>query len=51
MRFYHRRGFDMAALYRNALEKSRILKPLIPLTGDDGIPLRHEIEFEYVIER
>ncbi len=51
MRFYQRRGFDMAALYRNALDKSRMLKPSIPLTGEDGIPLRHEIEFEYLIQR
>lgn len=36
----------MAKLYRNALEGSRKLKPDIPLIGDDGIPLRHEIEFE-----
>jgi ribosomal protein S18 acetylase RimI-like enzyme len=46
IRFYQKRGFDMAKLYRNALEVSRKLKPEIPLIGDDGIPLRHEIEFE-----
>lgn len=47
MRFYQKRGFDMAHLYRNALDASRRLKPKIPLTGDDGIPMKHEIEFEY----
>lgn len=47
MRFYQKRGFDMAHLYRNALDASRKLKPEIPLVGDDGIPLRHEIEFEF----
>ena len=46
IRFYQKRGFDMAKLYRNALDVSRKMKPQIPLTGDYGIPLRHEIEFE-----
>lgn len=49
MRFYQKRGFDMTCLYRNALEASRRLKPEIPLVGSYGIPLRHEIEFEYVL--
>lgn len=47
IRFYQKRGFDMIRLYYNSVEKSRKLKPAIPLTGDDGIPLRHELEFEY----
>ena len=49
MRFYQRRGFDMAALHRNALEVSRRLKPEIPLLGEHDIPLRHEIEFEKLL--
>ena len=49
LRFYQKRGFDMAHLYRNALEISRKLKPEIPLTGADSIPLKHEIEFEMLI--
>lgn len=46
LRFYQKRGFDMARLYRGALEVSRKLKPEIPLIGMDGIPLRHEIKLE-----
>ncbi|HOK43965.1 MAG TPA: GNAT family N-acetyltransferase [Thermoclostridium caenicola] len=46
IRFYQRRGFDMAALHRNAIEESRKIKPQIPLKGLDDIPIRHEIEFE-----
>jgi GNAT superfamily N-acetyltransferase len=46
IRFYQKRGFDMARLYRNALAVSRKMKPEIPLTGENGIPLSHEIEFE-----
>ena len=50
IRFYQKRGFDMAALYRGAVEKARAIKPSIPLLGIDGIPLRHEIEFEMLLE-
>jgi GNAT superfamily N-acetyltransferase len=49
--FYQKRGFQLAALHRNALEKSRALKPRIPLIGMNGIPIRDEIELEYIIER
>lgn len=44
--FYQKRGFDMTKLYYNSLNKSRELKPQIPLIGDNNIPLRNEIEFE-----
>lgn len=46
LRFYQKRGFDMAKLYHNALDVSRKLKPSIPLRGEFDIPLKHEIEFE-----
>ena len=46
LRFYQRRGFTIAAIHINALERVRELKPCIPLTGADGIPLRDEIELE-----
>ncbi len=46
LRFYQKRGFDMARINRNAMDVSRKLKPVIPLTGMEGIPLKHEIEFE-----
>ena len=49
IRFYQKRGFDMAHLYRNAMDISRKLKPEIPLVGENSIPLRHEIEFELFI--
>jgi ribosomal protein S18 acetylase RimI-like enzyme len=44
--FYQKRGFELAALHRGALNESRKLKPSIPLIGDNGIPLRDEIELE-----
>lgn len=49
IRFYQKRGFDMAYLFRNAMDISRKLKPEIPLIGENSIPLRHEIEFELSI--
>lgn len=49
IRFYQKRGFDMAGFFRNSVEKARKIKPEIPKTGDDGIPIRHEIEFEFLI--
>lgn len=49
IRFYQKRGFDMAHLFRNTMDISRKLKPEIPLIGENSIPLRHEIEFELFI--
>ena len=46
LRFYQKRGFNLTAVYRNAVDESRKLKPEIPLTGIDGIPIRDEIELE-----
>jgi ribosomal protein S18 acetylase RimI-like enzyme len=49
VRFYQKRGFRLAALHRDALEETRRLKPTLPLTGIDGIPLRDEIELEILL--
>jgi len=46
LRFYQKRGFVLAALYRDAVAASRTIKPEIPLFGNDGIPIRDEIELE-----
>jgi|SRR5579863_6892291 len=46
LRFYQKRGFVLVAVYRNAVTEARKLKPEIPLIGDNGIPLRDEIELE-----
>ncbi len=44
LRFYQRRGFVLAGVRLNAIAESRRLKPEIPLTGYDGIPIRDEID-------
>lgn len=46
LHFYQKRGFHLVAVYKNALEKSRQLKPEISMTGMFGIPLWDEIELE-----
>jgi ribosomal protein S18 acetylase RimI-like enzyme len=49
LRYYQKRGFHLAAIYPNALEAARRLKPEIPLFGYDNIPLRDEIELELTL--
>ncbi len=44
--FYQKRGMSLVAVYRNAMEAARKLKPQIPIIGQSGIPLRDEIELE-----
>ncbi len=46
LRFYQKRGFLLVALYRNAMDQVRRIKPAVPLVGLDGIPLRDMIELE-----
>jgi ribosomal protein S18 acetylase RimI-like enzyme len=44
--FYQRRNFVLVKLYPNAMEKTRKIKPSVPLIGYNDIPLRDEIELE-----
>jgi len=45
IKFYQKRGFDLAGVNLDAIDRARALKPTIPLIGQNGIPLKHEIEF------
>jgi len=47
--FYQKRGMTLVAVHRNAIEEARRLKPEIPVVGIDGIPIRDEIELEYLL--
>jgi N-acetylglutamate synthase-like GNAT family acetyltransferase len=49
LRFWQKRGFRLAAVYTGAIDRTRKLKPDIPLTGNDGIPIRDEIELEMIL--
>ena len=43
-RFYQRRGFTIREIRLGAMDKAHKLKPSIPFIGENGIPLRDEIE-------
>lgn len=47
--WYQRRGFTLAGIRLNAVAESRKIKPQIPLIGDNGIPIRDEIELEMLL--
>ncbi|MFT3891870.1 MAG: GNAT family N-acetyltransferase [Anaerolineales bacterium] len=47
--FYQKRGFQMAAIHRGAVDEARKIKPSIPTIGAHGIPMRDEIELEMVL--
>jgi ribosomal protein S18 acetylase RimI-like enzyme len=47
--FYQKRGLSLVAVYRNAMDEVRRLKPMVPLIGKNGIPLRDEIELEITL--
>lgn len=49
LKFYQKRGFCITAVYPNAVGKSREIKPEIPLIGNDGIPIRDEIELAIIL--
>jgi len=47
--FYQRRNFEIAKLYRGAMDETRKIKPDIPMIGYNNIPLRDEIELEIIL--
>ncbi|WP_313376569.1 GNAT family N-acetyltransferase [Chishuiella sp.] len=47
LKFYQKRGFIITDIYINAIEKSRKLKPSIPILGYDNIAILHEIQLNY----
>jgi GNAT superfamily N-acetyltransferase len=49
LRFYQKRGFRIVAVHCGVVDMMRVLKPSIPATGLDGIPIRDEIELEIVL--
>ena len=44
--FYQRWGMDLVGLIKDGVAASRMVKLSIPMTGHDGIPVRHELIFE-----
>ncbi|MGB7340803.1 MAG: GNAT family N-acetyltransferase [Phototrophicaceae bacterium] len=46
LKFFQKRKFEIAAVHRDSIQQARRLKPQIPITGVEGIPIRDEIELE-----
>ncbi|TNF24152.1 MAG: GNAT family N-acetyltransferase [Deltaproteobacteria bacterium] len=44
--FYAAVGWRLVAVHRDAVSRSRELKPEIPLTNDAGVPIADELEYE-----
>ncbi|PKR85652.1 GNAT family N-acetyltransferase [Heyndrickxia camelliae] len=49
LKFYQKRGFFLSKLFKNAVNKPRKIKPEIPFIGNDGIPIRDEIELPKIL--
>lgn len=46
LKFYQKRGYSIAKVIPNAVEKARKQKPSIPQFAENGIPIRDEIVLE-----
>jgi len=46
LKFYQKNNFHLVKVYPGAIAESRKIKPQIPEIGEDGIPIRDEIELE-----
>ena len=46
LHFWQKRGFKIACVRINEIEKTRKLKPGIPLANEEGIPISDEIELD-----
>jgi len=47
--FYQKRGLVLVRLHADAIAESRRMKPEIPLFGNNGIPIRDELELEEIL--
>lgn len=49
--FYQAQGMRQVAIHRGAVAQARVLKPEIPLIGENGIPIEDEIEYELMLDK
>ncbi len=47
--FWQRRGFQIVAVYPDAMTEGRRIKPEIPSVGLNGIAIRDEIELDHIV--
>jgi GNAT superfamily N-acetyltransferase len=48
--FYGRWGMTLVRVISNGVSASRRVKPEIPMVGQNGVPVRDELEFELVVQ-
>ena len=48
--FYEKRGWRLTGLNPGAVDRARTIKPGIPLVGDNGVPIRNELELTLPLE-
>ena len=46
LQFYQKRGYSLTKIYQNEMDEVRKVKPNVPIIGENGIPLRDELELE-----
>ena len=46
LQFYQKRGYSLTKIYKDAMDEVRKVKPNVPIIGENGIPLRDELELE-----
>jgi GNAT superfamily N-acetyltransferase len=49
LQFYQRRGFRLVRVRPGAVDEARRLKPSIPVIGEDGAPVRDELDLCLVL--
>jgi N-acetylglutamate synthase-like GNAT family acetyltransferase len=47
--FWQKRGFKLVKVYPGSMEFVRKIKPAVPIIGENGIPLRDELELEMIL--
>ena len=50
LKFWQKRKFRLVSVHRDSIEQARRLKPQIPITGIEGIPIRDELELELTLK-
>ena len=49
LRFYQKRGFHICGIHIDSVKNSIKIKPTIGMIGDHDIPVRDEIDFEFLL--
>lgn len=48
--FYQKRGYQIRAVFPDAVAKARAIKPEIPLVAENGLPIRDELQLAKKIQ-